>query len=514
MKTFIKTLGLAAALMLAIFAGQVRAQDASTQGDGSVSFQTFYDQLSNQGSWIQTDQYGYVFQPTESDPNWRPYTYGHWVNTEAGMTWVSDEPFGWATYHYGRWTNLDGYGWVWVPGYTWAPAWVSWRDGSDEVGWAPLPPDSAQGIDFYNDGDYAADFGFHIGDDCDVAFGIGAGWYNFCPTIYIGDRDCWRHFRDHRDNFAFIGQTRNVTNINFRRDGVGRFGHIREGGPSVAMLNAHARTHIETARLTTATRDGNVGLRGNALAVYAPRVDRNTVKTARPTSVSAHIAKANVNRGTNINQPLAVNSHVRPAGASAEQIHAATVAQSHVTAGARVATAHTRITRPLTQPLTSLRTTTRPNAVAGTTRSLTPAASTDSRFTGERAASVAPTHTGATFHHEVAATPAYHPAIVHSPTASVYHPQAVSHPSASQFHAAAPVYHPQAMSHPSVSQFHAAAPIYHPQASFHAAAPAYHPQASFHAAAPAAHVSGGGGHPSGGGAVHASAGGGQPANRR
>ena len=135
MNTFIKTLGLAAVLVLALCAGQLRAQDDSTApadraapdaansapANDDVSFQTFYDQLANQGSWVQTDQYGYVFQPTESDPNWRPYTYGHWVNTDAGLTWVSDESFGWATYHYGRWVNLDGYGWVWVPGYTWGP---------------------------------------------------------------------------------------------------------------------------------------------------------------------------------------------------------------------------------------------------------------------------------------------------------------------------------------------------------------------------------------------------------
>src|SRR5438046_1484143 len=115
MKTLLKTLGLAAALAFALFAGEIRAQDDTTQADSrtqddsNVSFQTFYDQLASEGTWIKSDDYGYVFQPTENDPNWRPYTYGHWVDTDRGMTWVSDEPFGWATYHYGRWVNLDGY---------------------------------------------------------------------------------------------------------------------------------------------------------------------------------------------------------------------------------------------------------------------------------------------------------------------------------------------------------------------------------------------------------------------
>ena len=118
MKTLIKLGGVLAVLSTIFFCGPLRAQDDTAQApdNNNVSFQTFYDQLSNQGTWIQTNDYGYVWQPTENDPNWRPYTYGHWVDSDAGMMWVSDEPFGWATYHYGRWVNLDNYGWVWVPG--------------------------------------------------------------------------------------------------------------------------------------------------------------------------------------------------------------------------------------------------------------------------------------------------------------------------------------------------------------------------------------------------------------
>src|SRR5207245_161040 len=80
---------------------------------------------------------GDVWQPGQAQSRtWRPYTDGHWVYTDVGWTWVSEEPFGWATYHYGRWTRLRNIGWVWVPGDEWAPAWVSWRKSSDYVGWA------------------------------------------------------------------------------------------------------------------------------------------------------------------------------------------------------------------------------------------------------------------------------------------------------------------------------------------------------------------------------------------
>ena len=185
MKTLFKFLALLAVLALSSAPGLVRAQDApppgdqgdqADQGDQSdqgASFQTFYDQLGQQGNWVQTDDYGYVFQPNVSDPDWAPYTDGHWVYTDMGWTWVSDEPWGWATYHYGRWANIDGFGWVWVPGYRWAPAWVSWRYGDGYMGWAPLPPDSLVGVDY----DADDDSGFHIGGDCDSYYDIGPGWY-------------------------------------------------------------------------------------------------------------------------------------------------------------------------------------------------------------------------------------------------------------------------------------------------------------------------------------------------
>jgi len=122
------------------------------------------------------------------------------------------EPWGWATYHYGRWVNLDGTGWCWVPGYTWAPAWVSWRYGDGYCGWAPLPPDSFVGIDYDGDG-FAIGIVFHIGGDCDGFYGIGAGWYNFLPVSCLGYGSYHGYYRNRGDNYALINHTTNVTNI-------------------------------------------------------------------------------------------------------------------------------------------------------------------------------------------------------------------------------------------------------------------------------------------------------------
>src|SRR6476659_4682753 len=107
-------------------AAQTRSETAESE---TGSYATFYRKLDPYGDWIETGDYGFVFQPRPAaqSKDWRPYTTGHWVYTDAGWTWISEEPFGWATYHYGRWIRLRNVGWVWVPGQQWAPAWVSWR---------------------------------------------------------------------------------------------------------------------------------------------------------------------------------------------------------------------------------------------------------------------------------------------------------------------------------------------------------------------------------------------------
>jgi hypothetical protein len=109
-------------------------------GRSTVDIGFFYDDLAPYGNWVERPQYGWVWTPRAVASTWSPYQDGHWVWTDEGWTWISDEPFGWATYHYGRWYDDPDYGWEWVPGDEYAPAWVSWQESDDYIGWAPLPP--------------------------------------------------------------------------------------------------------------------------------------------------------------------------------------------------------------------------------------------------------------------------------------------------------------------------------------------------------------------------------------
>jgi hypothetical protein len=96
----------------------LRALRVDTSGNvATASYSTFYRKLEPYGVWRETSSYGYVWQPREAERShsWRPYSNGRWIYTDAGWTWISEEPFGWATYHYGRWTRLRNIGWIWVP---------------------------------------------------------------------------------------------------------------------------------------------------------------------------------------------------------------------------------------------------------------------------------------------------------------------------------------------------------------------------------------------------------------
>lgn len=107
---------------------------------GRVTFHTFYYSLAPYGEWIEIDYGVYAWRPISISVGWSPYLIGRWVWTPYGWYWDSFEPFGWAVYHYGRWYYDDYYGWIWIPDYDWAPAWVEWRYNDFYVGWAPLPP--------------------------------------------------------------------------------------------------------------------------------------------------------------------------------------------------------------------------------------------------------------------------------------------------------------------------------------------------------------------------------------
>ncbi len=218
----------------------VPAADARTRV--SVSFSLFYNELRPHGRWVRHARYGQVFVPRHQK-NWRPYTRGRWTMTrDYGWMWVSDEPFGWATYHYGSWDYDRRIGWYWVPGYVWGPAWVTWSDRGDYLGWAPIPASYLWGSAF-------DDF-FYRRPVIHITF--GDAWC-YAPIRHFGSRHIDRHVVPVRQNVTIVNNhttvvnnVTNITNVTIVDNRVYNY------GIPVSTVNALAETPVETVELADA----------------------------------------------------------------------------------------------------------------------------------------------------------------------------------------------------------------------------------------------------------------------
>jgi hypothetical protein len=182
--------------------------------------------------------------------------------------WASDEEFGWATDHYGRWFFDDRYGWVWVPGNDWAPAWVSWRSGGGYVGWAPLPPRFR-----WNEG-----VGFRVGD-VDFDSWIPPRQYVFVPERHFVDSGIYRQVVAPARNVDIVNVTRNVTNYGVRRN--------RPVNRSLSVEQVEGRVGHAVPRVrvvdSVAAPPRRAELSDGAVKVFRPTV--KTDSAARPRSL-------------------------------------------------------------------------------------------------------------------------------------------------------------------------------------------------------------------------------------
>ena len=137
-----------------------RISNASSWGKTN-RYYTGSEDLDTYGTWSEVPDYGPVWMPAQTGPDWAPYRDGRWVyEPYYGWTWVSYEPWGWAPYHYGRWF-VYGDRWAWWPGPVvgypgyypiWSPAYVSFFGfggggygvgvgfGFGRFGWLPCGP--------------------------------------------------------------------------------------------------------------------------------------------------------------------------------------------------------------------------------------------------------------------------------------------------------------------------------------------------------------------------------------
>jgi hypothetical protein len=117
-----------------------RRPTTSSVSEGYVdeSISSYAHDLDEYGEWRYADGVSnYVWVPYVG-MDWRPYNSGFWDWCDGAMTWVSYDPFGWVTHHYGRWGWNTSFGWYWIPGRWYSPAWVAWSSYDRYLGWCPL----------------------------------------------------------------------------------------------------------------------------------------------------------------------------------------------------------------------------------------------------------------------------------------------------------------------------------------------------------------------------------------
>ncbi|HEV7507617.1 MAG TPA: DUF6600 domain-containing protein [Thermoanaerobaculia bacterium] len=222
----------------------------------SVDVGYFYDDLATYGNWVERPSYGWAWRPHTVASSWRPYQAGHWVSTDEGWTWISDEPYGWATYHYGRWYNDPDYGWEWIPGNQWAPAWVAWQEGGDYVGWAPLPPS----VDFRE------------GIELNVSLGPDA--YVFVPERQFLAPRLNAYFVPRAECTRIFPSTRNITRYNNVNNRV-----FNQGVPVDRLQRVVGRSvpRYQIADLGADQRHQGARVAQNRVSFFRPKVDKAQV---------------------------------------------------------------------------------------------------------------------------------------------------------------------------------------------------------------------------------------------
>lgn len=206
--------------------------DAGYQPPPAEVITVYQTDLNPYGHWVSDPTYGQCWEPNNCPPGWQPYTVGHWVNSDDGWTWVSDGDevdWGPVVYHYGCWYQNSG-NWCWVPGTTWAPAWVAWREGGGYCGWAPLPPQCA--------------FSSNISPALVDRY-CPANQFTYCNEQYITDSRVDQHIT--RNNLTIINQTKNITNINVSNN------HVINRGVAVANVEHATGKPVQTIALSTVT---------------------------------------------------------------------------------------------------------------------------------------------------------------------------------------------------------------------------------------------------------------------
>lgn len=245
--------------------------------DVRVSFGFFYQSLTPYGEWIEIEPDFYVWKPFAVRYGWRPYWDGRWAWTRYGWYWVSTEPFGWIVFHYGRWYYDDYYGWIWIPGYDWAPAWVEWRYNDAYIGWAPLPP-------------YAS-FRVEVGIHFTKKWHHPPQHWTFIKYRHFHHENPTRYYEDQERVERFFGNTRQVIDYRYENDRV-----INRGIEPTYIEQKIGRRIKQTEIFETQNRRGErILLENDSPRIETYRPSPNEIESSRQARIEARKSERRLN---------------------------------------------------------------------------------------------------------------------------------------------------------------------------------------------------------------------------
>jgi hypothetical protein len=278
--------------------------DDQNNDAGAPTYQTFYDQLSPYGTWVNYPGYGYCWVPANEDPDFSPYmSNGHWVYTDLGWTWVSDFPWGWGPFHYGRWFGDPMYGWIWMPGYDWAPAWVIWGDYDGYYGWACIGPHDVLSPHYRPD----------------------ARHWHFVDHQYMGREDFGSHVR-RADDVA------HGVDINARINVIGHANTYGQSvffkGPEVSEVEKYRGQKVERVQINNVTAPAQTKVTGGQINIYRPNIVRSNVQRATPNKV---VNTQDLRPANNRTEPVQRNNNPQPQRETQQQFNNPTPPRQNTT---------------------------------------------------------------------------------------------------------------------------------------------------------------------------------------
>jgi hypothetical protein len=238
-------------LFVVLFATSWTAQQ-NANAQGAVSFQVFYDELSPYGTWVNAQDYGYVWVPSVGS-GFEPYsTNGYWAYTDNGWTWVSNYPWGWAPFHYGRWYDDPAYGPVWVPDNVWGPGWVTWRRSANYYGWCPIRP----GMSAHESNRRENKTDHHR--------------WTFVRSKDLGQRNLHNYYVNPSRNEKIINSSTVISRTHVDKNRNATY----NAGPDRAEAEKRSGKSITPVTLRDNPKPGEK-LRNNRLQIYKPRLQEN-----------------------------------------------------------------------------------------------------------------------------------------------------------------------------------------------------------------------------------------------